>query len=247
MPNKKINGTINNRLRRLHTNTLLFYKKNMFKKSISKICIVALLLTNMFNANAATQIGTWSVSGTWAFDSAIMWDDNLPGTASGSVSNILIKARVNPTLNMEISNSEIDLGVLTPWVTSTGSLFIEIGTNAKDWVTITARSQSGWLTNTDDNSVIINNTTSDWVAESYTFESTPNTTDDSSYAAFSASWLSSTEVNNNTTEHGVYTTNKPEDYNNVDDLEFIVGTTINAQTWAWDYEDRVTFTVTWNF
>jgi hypothetical protein len=89
---------------------------------------------------AATQIGT----GSGAFNTAIMWNDTYTAaSASGSVSGIKIKAKVLPTLTMEISTGSIDLGNLTSGVTSTGSLFLEIGTNAKSGVTITARSGSG--------------------------------------------------------------------------------------------------------
>jgi hypothetical protein len=41
---------------------------------------------------------------------------------------------------MVFSSGGIDLGDLNAGVASTGSLFIEVGTNAKDGVSITARS-----------------------------------------------------------------------------------------------------------
>jgi len=44
---------------------------------------------------------------------------------------------------MTISTGAISLGTLTSASYSTGSLNIEIGTNAVDGVSITARSQSG--------------------------------------------------------------------------------------------------------
>lgn len=152
---------------------------------------------------------------------------------------------------MEISTGTIDLGTLVASVASTGSLFLEIGTNAKAWVTITARSGSGWLTNTSSGAVKIQDNQDafhdDGIDESYTFTSTPNAVDDAVSPSFSASGLSATEINNDTTEHTVYTTNKGESTNLVDDVEFIVSATIAAETDAWDYEDNVTFTVTGNF
>lgn len=196
----------------------------------------------------AVQIGTGSVVGTSDFDSVINWNGTFTnGSASGSVSNIQVKAKVDATLNMSISTGTIDLGTLVASVTSTGGLDLEIGTNAKSGVTITARSGSGGLTNTSDNGLQINDLVADGLAESYTFVSTPNATDDSSAPAFSASGLASTEVNNNSTEHTVYTTNKPEAASSVDDVSFLVGATIGQETPAGNYEDTITFTVTGNF
>ncbi|MDP2396241.1 MAG: hypothetical protein Q8S84_07490 [bacterium] len=95
-------------------------------------------------AYAVLQIGTGSVTGTGAFNTSIMWDETYTAaSASGSVSGILVKARVLPTLTMEISTGTIDLGNLTANVAASGSLFIEVGTNAKSGVSITARSGSG--------------------------------------------------------------------------------------------------------
>ena len=201
---------------------------------------------------SGNQIGTGSVVGTWAYDIPILWDGFFPGTASGSVSSIKIKARVNPSLNMTISAEEIDLGVLVSGVASTGSLFIEVGTNAKSGVAITARSQNGGLVNTSDNSIFINNDTqtgfTDGLAESYTWASTVAAVDDSGSPSFSASGLAvAAEINENSTEHTIYSTNKSETTNLIDDVEFVVSTTVGAETPASDYEDRVTFTVTGNF
>ncbi|MDD2871251.1 MAG: hypothetical protein PHS49_04635 [Candidatus Gracilibacteria bacterium] len=226
--------------------------KTKIKKAIALSGIVAISATSLATSGlgtafAATQIGTGSVTGTGAFNTSIIWDDLFPGTASGSVSGIKIKAKVLPTLNMEISTDVIDLGNLNAGITATGSLFIEVGTNAKSGVSITARSGSGGLTKTDDNAIQLNDLTTDGVAESYTYASTPNAVDDSSSPAFTASGMTLTEINNNVTEHTVYTTNKPEATNLVDDLEFVVSATSTAETPAGDYEDTVTFTVTGNF
>lgn len=218
------------------------------KKVLSAIALVAIATASFSGVSAATQVGTGSVTGSGAFDTAIMWDDNFPGVATGSVANILIKARVLPSLNMEISDEEIDLGVLIPGTPATGSLFLEIGTNARVGVSITARSQNSGLTNLADASVQINDLTTDGVAESYTWASTPNATDDSASAAFAATGLATAvEINENVTEHTVYTTNKAEATNLVDDVEFIVSATTTAETPAGDYEDYATFTVTGNF
>ena len=225
--------------------------KTQIQKVFAGVALMALVVSNFGAVSAATQIGTGSVTGSGAFDTAIMWDDNFPGTASGAVADIKIKARLNPSLNMAISAVEIDLGVLVATVASTGSLFIEVGTNAKSGVAITARSQSGGLVNTDDSSLFINNNTQtgfiDDIAESYSWASTVAAVDDSSAAAFAASGLGALEVNENATEHTIYSTNKGEATSGTDDVEFIVSATTTAETPAGDYEDYVTFTVTGNF
>lgn len=220
--------------------------KTKIKRALALITLVGVL--GITSNVGAVQIGTGSVVGTGAYDSSINWDGTFTAwSASGSVSNILVKAKVDATLNMSISTGTIDLGTLLASITSTGGLDLEIGTNAKSGVSITARSGSGGLTNTSSGAIQINDLTADGLAESYTFVSTPNGTDDSSNGAFSASGLSSTEVNDNSTEHTVYTTNKPEATNLVDDVAFEVGATIGEETPAGDYEDRITFTVTGNF
>jgi len=227
--------------------------KTKIQKVMAVVALAAITVANFSAVSAATQIGTGSVTGSGAFDTAIMWDDNFPGTASGAVANVKIKARVNPTLNMSISVEEIDLGVLAAGVASTGSLFLEIGTNAKSGVSITARSQSGGLTNTGDAAIQINDLVADGLAESYTWESAINGTDDSSSPAFAAENTTgdglntAVEINENATEYNVYTTNKGEATNLEDDVEFIVSAQAEAETPAGDYEDYVTFTVTGNF
>jgi len=230
--------------------------KTQIQKVFAALALAAIAVTN-FGAVSATQIGTGSVDGTGAFDSAINWDDSFPGTASGSVADILIKARVNPTLNMTISAEEIDLGVLVAGTAATGSLAIEVGTNAVNGVSITARSQSGGLTNVSDSDIQINTLTpvADPVTgESYTWGSTINGTDDSDFGTYTAvntganGLDAAKEITEDTTEYNVYTTNKPEATSGtIDDVTFDVSATAQAQTPAGDYEDRVTFTVTGNF
>ena len=241
----------------MHTNTILIHNHNgmiktKIKKAIALSWIVAIATTTLVTSGlgtafAATQIGTGSITGSGGSASAIMWDDLFPGTATGAVSNIKVLARVLPTLTMEISTGSIDLGNLAAWVTASGSLFIEIGTNARSGVSITARSGSGWLTKNDDNSIQINDLDTDGLAESYKFASTPNATDDSNSPSFAANGLTALEVDNLSTEHLVYSTNKGEATNLVDDVEFKVTATSGAETPAWNYEDTVTFTVTGNF
>lgn len=227
--------------------------KTQIQKVFAALALMAIATTN-FGASYASQIGTGSVDGNPAFDTAINWDDTFPGTASGSVADILIRAVVAPTLNMAISAEEIDLGVLVAGVASDGSLAIEVGTNAVNGVSITARSQSGGLTNVADNAVQINSLTTDGVGESYTWGSTINATDDSSAVGYTAvntganGLDAAKEITETATEYNVYTTNKPEATSGtIDDVTFDVSVTSEIETPAGEYEDRVTFTVTGNF
>jgi len=223
--------------------------KTKIQKIIASLWLIMMIVANTWNTFAATVIWSGSVSWTWAFDTDIIWDDNFPGSATGSIAGIKVKAKVLPTITMVLSASEINLGTLIADIESTWSLDIEIGTNAANGVVVTAKSGSGWLINQSNNTIVMNNSWSlDGVAESYTYSSSIGTHDSTITGFTPSSPLSATEVNNNTTEHIIYSTDKPEQFNwsNVD-VEFIVGATANAQTPAWEYEDTVTFTITGSF
>ncbi|NCO31752.1 hypothetical protein GW891_02905, partial [bacterium] len=86
--------------------------KTKIKKAIAIASIAAMTATTLGTTFAASNIGTGTVSGSGAFDSAIVWDDAFPGFATGSVSGIKVKAKVLPSLNMTISATQIDLGTL---------------------------------------------------------------------------------------------------------------------------------------
>jgi hypothetical protein len=135
--------------------------KTHIQRIFALIALGSISTMNFSPVSYATDIGTGSVTGSDGFESTIVWDDTFPGSATGNVSDIRIKARVNPSLNMSISAAEIDLGILATGVTSTGSLFLEIGTNAKSGVSVTARSQSGGLTSLDNGAIQINDLTAD--------------------------------------------------------------------------------------
>jgi hypothetical protein len=144
----------------MHTN--IFYSHNhngMTKTKIKKVIaiasIAALSLTTIGSTFAA-NIGTASISG--GASSNVVWNDSFPGTATGTVAGVIVTAQVLPTLNMVISTGAIDLGILSSGIESTGGLDIEVGTNAANGVTITARSGSGGLTNTSDGTTKIVNT-----------------------------------------------------------------------------------------
>jgi len=220
--------------------------KTKIKKAAAAAAVAVLTASTLGGAYAATTIGQGTVTGNAGLTQNIVWDDAFPGTATGTVSGIIVTANIAPTLNMAISADTIALGLLTPDVESNGSVNLEVGTNAVNGVQITARSGSGGLTNTSDSNVQLNDLTTDGNAESYTFASTH--TVDSTITGFASTGdLAATEVDNNTTEHQVYLTNKPEITDGNDDVTFTVATTANAQSTAGDYQDNITFTVVGNF
>lgn len=218
--------------------------KTKIKKAIAVLAIFAISTTSFGDVFAILDIGDGTIDGTVNTD--ILWDETFPGTASGSVTWIIVTARVLPTISMEISTWTIALGTLTAWSPASGNLDIEVGTNAANGVNITARSGSGGLTNISDNSIQINNLSDDWIQENYTFASTA-WADDSSYTMISDGDLGAIEVINNTTEHIIYNTDKPERTENEDDVNFVVTATSTAETAAGDYQDNITFTITGNF
>lgn len=230
---------------------LLFMQtKTKVKKALVALSLSALIVapfsTNITTFAASSQIGTGSVSGNGAFNSAIMWDWNLPWTASGTVSWIIVTATVTPTLDMALSTWAINLGTLNSSTYSTWGLFVEIWTNAVSWVVVTAKSNSGWLTNITNSGVQINDLSTDWVAESYRFSSTTWAVIDSTVSGYTAASNLSTEVNNNSTQT-IYTTNKPEQTNGINDVDFKVAAKIDAQTPGWSYKDTINFTVSGTF
>ena len=220
--------------------------KTKIKKAAAIAAIAALSATTLGGAYAATtKIGDATVTGNSAMSQDIMFDD-ATNKANASISGVKVTASIAPTLNMVISTDEIALGELTPGTESSGTLNLEVGTNAVSGVQITARSETSGLTHQTDSSIKINNDTADGNAESYKFSSTH--TVDSTVTGFASTGdLAAVEVNDNTTEHQVYLTNKPEITNGNDDVTFTVAATANAQSAYGDYEDTITFTVTGNF
>jgi expansin (peptidoglycan-binding protein) len=84
--------------------------KTKIKKAIAIASIAALAATTLGSTFAA-DIGTASISG--GATTNVVWDDLFPGTATGTVSGIVVTAQVLPTLNMVVSTGAIDLGILT--------------------------------------------------------------------------------------------------------------------------------------
>ena len=142
----------------------------------------------------------------------------------------------------------LDLGTLASTSYSTGTVDIEVGTNAVNGASVTARSTNGGLQNASNATVYLNSLTADEVADSYRFSSSIDASEDSAYTSFTQAASLSTEVNDNTTNHVLYTSNKPQALSvTTDDFLFNVSAQPDAQSPAGDYNDVVVVTVTGNF
>lgn len=147
---------------------------------------------------------------------------------------------------MTISGSgTMALGNLSSTNASTGSVSVEIGTNAVNGASVTATSTNGGLQNTTSGSIMINSLSADGFADSYKFVSVAGSTD-STALGFTQSGTTNTEVNN-TTAVTLYTCTRPQPLINVDDFTFYVVTQPNGQTPAGDYKDIIKITVAGNF
>jgi hypothetical protein len=145
-------------------------------------------------------------------------------------------------------NGLIDLGVLSSAAYASGSVNIEIGTNAVNGASVTARSTNGGLKHTVDATQFINSLTTDGAADSYKYSSAIVAALDSTVTGFTQSATLNTEVNNTTTSHAIYASNKPQPLSaTTDDFSFTVSAQPNAQSPAGDYTDVVVVTVTGNF
>ena len=178
-----------------------------------------------------------------------MWNDIFPGIATGTINGLLIKAKIQPTLSMVVTgNGIIDLGTLSSTAYASGSVNIEIGTNAVLGASVTAKSTNGGLKNVTDGSYFLNSLSADGAADSYKFASAVVAATDSTAPGFTQAAALNTEVSNTTTSHVLYTSNKPQALSaGTDDFSFTVSAQPNAQSPAGDYTDLVVLTVTGNF
>jgi hypothetical protein len=209
-------------------------------------CALAAVVSSLSSVNASF-IGSGTVVSSGALTTNINWNDAFPGTASGTINGIVIRGRILPVLNMTISWSGVlDLGNLSSTVYTTGSVSIEIGTNAVNGASVTAASTNSGMTNVSSTGNVLNSLSVDGLADSYRFTSVLTGTGDSSAAGFAQSGAISQEINSSAAVT-IYSSNKPQNLLNVDDLTFYVSTKPNVQTPAGDYRDVVTVTVTGNF
>lgn len=214
-------------------------RNNKFLAFIAMCAMLFMTANNAF-ASVIGNITVWgpdtqSVDLNWGWSYPV-WDIN------GNVANIKVKAKIEPTLNMSLSASEINLWVLTPWVAASWSLDIEVGSNAKNGVVITVQSTNWDLVNTADNTTKLSAT--------YKYSSTNQNTGaglDSTITSFAVSnTLAETDVD--TAVHTIYETNKPEKNDDTTkDLKFGVSVNATAESQAGEYEDLLTFTITGRF
>ena len=208
------------------------------------IASIALIST----ASAATNIGSGTVVGSGGLTQNVVWNDTFPGTATGTINWLVIKAKIQPTLSMVISGSgQIDLGTLTSAATASGMVQIEIGTNAANGAVVTAKSTNGGLLNTSDGITKLNSLATDGAADSYKFASAIVAATDSTISGFNQSASLNVEVNNATTSHTLYTSNKPQALTGVDDFSFTVSAQPNAQSPAGNYTDVIQVSVVGTF
>jgi hypothetical protein len=203
--------------------------------------------TIISGASAATNIGTGSVAGSGALNQNVVWNDTFPGTATGTINGLVIKAKIQPTLSMTISGSGIiDLGTLTSAAYSTGTVNIELGTNAVNGAVVTASSTNAGLKSVSDSGQVLNSLSTDGAADSYRFTSAIVAATDSSIGTFTQTANLNTEVNSSATQT-LYTSNKPQALNGVDDFSFSVSAKPNAQSPAGDYNDIIQVSVVGTF
>ena len=197
--------------------------------------------------SAASIIGSGSVVGSGALTTDVTWDDTFPGTATGTVNGLTVKAKIEPTLNMVISgNGEVDLGTLSSAAYSSGSVDIEVGTNAVNGAVVTAASTNGGLKNLSDSGQVLNSLNADGSADSYKFLSSIGTGSDSTVTGFAQTASFNQEVSD-AVAHELYTSNKPQALNGVDDFTFTIAAQPNAQSPAGSYEDTVVVSVIGKF
>jgi len=214
----------------------------MKNRVLTSALVVSVFATSLLGSSlsiaSAAIIGTGTVQWSGALTTTVNWNDTFPWTASGTVNGILVTARVLPVLNMTISGSGLlNLGNLSSTAYSTGTVNIEVGTNAINGASVSAKSANGGLQNINNSGTLINSLTTDGFADSYRFKST---------LGFSQSGSVDQEVNT-TTPVTIYSSNKPQPLTNVDDFTLAVSAQANAQTVAGDYKDTVVLTVTGNF
>ncbi len=219
--------------------------KNKNKKILAALAVWAISLANMSNIFAAS---IWNITVEDIDPDAnptitqIDWNETYPiWDLEWKVENVLVKAKVKPTLDMSISSDVLDFGVLTPGAPVERDLEIEVGTNASNGVVITVQSQKWAMENTDPaNDATI----------AYKYSSTNQNVWgalDSNVPGFAVSnTLAETDVD--TAVHTIYETNKAENNDDsVKDLKFGVKVEPTSETPSGEYEDLLTFTITGRF
>ena len=195
-------------------------------------------MTLISGVSAASIIGSGSVVGSGGLTSDVTWDDAFPGTATGTVNGLTVRAKIQPELSMVITGSGVmDLGTLSSASYSTGTVSVEIGTNAVNGAVVTAKSTKGGLQNMSDSGQVLNSLNADGSVDSYRFTSAIQAITDSTITGFVQAASLDAEVNS-TAENVLYTSNKPQALNGTDDFTFSVSAKPNAQSPAGNYEKK---------
>ncbi len=177
------------------------------------LVLLVIFILSLFTAPilSASQIGTGTVVSSGGLSTPINWNDSfIAPSASGTINGIYVLGRILPTLNMTISGSGvISLGNLSSTVALTGSVDIEIGTNALNGASVTARSLNAGMINSSSGAIVINSLVADGAADSYKFISAINSSD-STYPGFSHTATLNVEVNSSVTNHTLYSSTRPQ-------------------------------------
>lgn len=216
------------------------------KKVLAIISILAISATSLSSVYAEKKV--WEITVTDKNGNEITspvditWDENFNGTANGigTIEGVKVTAIVEPVLDMRISKSLIELGVISGKVGS-GSLSIEVGSNSPSWVTVKAKSENGWLKHSWSGSTIINSTNDG----SYKFSAISGGNSEATATFQNSAWI---EVNTAEQEESIYLNSKAENLKETNgDIEFIVTATAQTSAEAGNYEDYITFSIIANF
>jgi hypothetical protein len=136
---------------------------------------------------------------------------------------------------LTLSNTLIDLGDIT-WP-QTKSINIEVGTNSPNWVTVKAKSQSGWLVSLESPTPYIIN------GDNYKYSSEVG--GDSELSG--STYLGAKGISSAGQEETIYNSSAPEASTWTSDIVFSVTAQAPTNAPAGNYEDHITFTITAKF
>lgn len=206
--------------------------KTSFKKAIAFSSIIALVAMNSTFASSITF--TWSVTGG---DTNTDVEYDTVTKIWTWLATVNVSATVLPTLSMVLSSSTIDFWDLVPWTPNTKNISVTTASNAIDWITVSVASTwlATWDTATDRHIWAlqrVDSTATTWT-DSYEIQSSTN------------NWWTALTLANVAATQVILTADNVAKSNAVTTVDLTA--TTDAQTEAWNYNDTLTFTVTWNF
>lgn len=228
--------------------SLSFYK--MYTTKIAAVTLTALTALSPLLASAQTEnIGKLTLKDDTQQKDIVYTVANKTATATTTGlknDGVLIKAKVGPTLSFKISEDEINLGNLSLDRLTEGSVKLELGTNAAAGAKITANSLNGGLKRDNQDGKVDHTIKDGQNGEVYKWAFEKGS-DDSTIGGFTRTAGTEASITDNATQHEVMTTNKPEKFENLDDLTLKVKAQASSETPAGDYTDTIVLTVTGNF